>query len=122
MIISFVHINSEVDKMEKRKFYVNVESREISELKAGNNDEFIIYGTPEQIIELRECFEDMEHADMGTFWRSHMPFKEYHRDEDNDEFDQCLLKVYKMIHDLGDENAKQHVEQMPFYDELNKLD
>ncbi|RPF50277.1 hydrolase [Aquisalibacillus elongatus] len=108
--------------MDKRKFYVNIESREISELKAGNNDEFVIYGTPNDIIELRECLEDMEHAEMGTFWRSHMPFKEYHRDEDNDAYDACLLKTYKMIYELGDETAKEHIEQMPFFDEFNKIE
>ncbi|GEL77925.1 hypothetical protein [Tenuibacillus multivorans] len=107
---------------DKRKFYINVEEREISELKAGNNDEFTIYAGPNEIIALREIFEGMEHADMGTFWRSHMPFKEYHRDEDQDEYDHLLLKAYKMIYELGDDQSKQHVEQMPFFGEFNKLE
>ncbi|MGM8216524.1 hydrolase [Bacillaceae bacterium W0354] len=108
--------------MDKRKFYVCVETQEISELKAGNNDQFVIYGGPEDIIKLRECFDEMQDAEYSTFWRAHVPFKEYHHDEDNDSYDECLLRAYKMIYNLGDQETRNHIEQMPFFSELDKID
>ncbi|WP_035512784.1 hypothetical protein [Halalkalibacillus halophilus] len=105
-----------------RKFYVSIESKEISELKAGNNDEFVIYGGPEDIIALRECLDGMKDAEFGTFLRSHIPFKEYHKDGDNDAYDTCLMMAYKQIHKLGDEKTKEHIESLSFFEELDKLE
>ncbi len=108
--------------MDKRKFYVNVETGEISELKAGNNAQFTIHANPEEIKALRTCFEDKDHADFGTFWRSHIPFKEYHHDEDNDAVDSAMLRAYKLIYQLGDEEAREHISQFPFFDALMESD
>src|SRR5690625_123985 len=107
--------------MDKRKFYVSVESQEISELMAGNNNQFIIYGGPEDIIYLREIFDELQDAEFSTFWRAHVPFKEYHHDEDNDSYDESLLRAYKIIHELGDETTSKHIEQMPFFEQLKNL-
>ncbi|WP_017187435.1 hypothetical protein [Alkalibacillus haloalkaliphilus] len=106
---------------EKRKFYVSIESGEISEYKAGNNDDFIIYGDPEEIIALRELFDDLKGAEGATGFRATIPFKEYHNDDENDSYDYHFMKCYKMIHHLGDESTRQHIETMPFYDQFGKI-
>ncbi|MFB9974375.1 hydrolase [Allobacillus sp. SKP2-8] len=108
--------------MDKRRFYVNVETGEISELKVGNNAQFTVYANPEEVKALRKCFEDKDHADYGTYWRAHVPFKEYHNDEDNDAVDHELLRAYKMIYQLGDEEAKEHISQFPFFESLMDSD
>ncbi|PKR78138.1 hydrolase [Halalkalibacillus sediminis] len=106
--------------MDERKFYVNIEAGEISELKAGNNDTFVIYGEPNDIIALRECLDEMKHAEFGTFLRSHVPFKEYHHDEDNDAVDDCMIRAYRLIYELGVPETKKHIESFSFFDTLIK--
>lgn len=107
--------------MDKRKFYVSIDSQEISEYKAGNNHAYVIYGGPEDIIRLREVFDELQDAEFSTFWRAHVPFKEYHHDEYNDSYDESLMRAYKMIYELGDEETKKHIETLPFFSEFDKL-
>ncbi|GAA0465022.1 hydrolase [Alkalibacillus silvisoli] len=107
--------------MDKRKFYISVESGEISEYKAGDNDDFIIYGDPDEIIALRECMDNLKGAEGGTGFRAIIPFREYHNDDENDLYDYQLMKSYKMIYNLGDDTTKRHIETMPFFGEFNKI-
>ncbi|WP_188206554.1 hydrolase [Alkalibacillus aidingensis] len=107
--------------MDKQKFYVSVERGEISEYKAGNNDDFIIYGDPEEIIALRECLDSVQSAELDTALRANVPFREYHNDHENDLYDYYFMKSYKMIYELGDETTKRHIESMPFFQEFDKI-
>ncbi|MET3683615.1 hypothetical protein ABID56_001724 [Alkalibacillus flavidus] len=108
--------------MNERKFYVSIETGEISEAKAGNNDDFVIYGGPEDIISLRECFDDLKRAEADTGFRATIPFKEYHQDDENDAYDYLFMKGYKKIYELGDAETKHHIESMPFFDQFEKID
>ncbi|MBO8156707.1 MAG: hydrolase [Bacillaceae bacterium] len=102
--------------MEKTKYYVSLGTQEISRLKAGNNDDFIIYATPDEVNELREMFNQMYEADGGAFIRSHIPILEYHHDRPNDDYDQGMLRVLEKLHQLGDETTKRHIESMGILD------
>ncbi|WP_411953705.1 hydrolase [Alkalibacillus sp. S2W] len=108
--------------MDRRKFYVSIESGEISEAKAGNNDDFVIYGNPDEIISLRECFDELKGAEDATAFRATLPFKEYHRDEENDAYDYYMMKGYKMLYNLGDHETKQHIESMSFFDQFDRIE
>ncbi|MRG85215.1 hydrolase [Salinibacillus xinjiangensis] len=102
--------------MDKEKFYVSLGTQEISRLKAGNNEDFIIYATPEDVIKLRELFDEMYDADFGSFWRAHVPIKEYHNDQENDDFDQGLINVLQMLYRLGDDQTREHIHSMNVLD------
>lgn len=93
--------------MTKKKYYINVQSREISQISFQNNNDFIIYATDSEISQLRRKFSDIHRAELDTFWRSHIPIMPYHRDEPNDRYDDGLLESFQMIYELGDEDAKQ---------------
>lgn len=102
--------------MEKLKFYINMGSQEISQIHEGNNDVFTIYATSEEIIRLRQVFDEVYEADNRTFIRSHIPFVPYHKDQSNDDYDGATYRSFQMLHDLGDEKTKAHIESMGVID------
>lgn len=98
--------------MEKDKYYINMGTREISLNHDGNNDDFTIYATEEEVKALREVFDEIYNADAESFWRSHVPFNPYHNDQANDEADLDMKKAFQKIYDLGDETTKHHITEM----------
>lgn len=98
--------------MNRKKYYVSLQSREISQIKYGNNADFTIYATDEEIRMLRAKLDNMYEAEVGTFWRAHVPFIPYHKDSSNDDYDRGITEAFQMIYDLGDEEAKHHIEDM----------
>ncbi|WHX26911.1 hydrolase [Virgibacillus halodenitrificans] len=98
--------------MEKKKYYVNVGSGEISQVKYDNNEEFVIHATDDEIIFLREKFNNMNDAGVRTFFRAHVPIMSYHNDQSNDSYDAGLQEAYQLLYELGDEQAKAHIKEM----------
>lgn len=96
----------------KKKFYVNMGSQEISQLKFGNNEEFIIYASEEEVTLLRDKLNDMDQANIRAFYRAHVPIMSYHNDRSNDDYDIGMTGAYQMLYDLGDEQTKAHIEAM----------
>ncbi|QHE53336.1 hydrolase [Pontibacillus sp. HMF3514] len=116
---------------EKKTFYINLGSQEISQIKEGNNDAFTIQATEEEMFRLRQVLNEVFNADERSFWRSHIPFRHYSKDEDNDEYDYEMRHAYQMIYDLGDEKTKAFIEEIGMkqdeepdevYDEKNPLE
>lgn len=97
---------------EKKKYYVSLAASEISQIKFGNNDEFTIYATEEDVRKLREMMNDMRDADIGTFWRAHIPFMHYHNDKANDKYDQAITDAFQLLYKIGDEETKNHIEEI----------
>lgn len=102
--------------MEKNKYYVNIATKEISLNKDGNNDEFIVHATEDEILTLREVFDEMDSADNESFFRSHVPFKYYHQDQANDDFDAAMKVAFQKIYDWGDGETKSLIGQMNVLD------
>lgn len=98
--------------MEKIKYYVNIGTQEISQILEGNNGTFIIYATDDEVFQLREMLSEMYNSDIRTFFRAHVPVKPYHEDGSNDEYDEGIKQAFQMIHDLGDDTTKIHIEEM----------
>lgn len=92
--------------MERKQYYVSIASKEISEVRIGNNDDFTIQATTDDIKELEQIFSDMSSAEMDTFWRAHVPIVPYHRDKGNDHYDAALSEAYAKMYELGDEQAR----------------
>lgn len=98
--------------MDKEKYYINIGTREISLNHDGNNDDFIIYATREEVTALREVFDEIYNSDVRSFYRAHIPFMPYHQDQDNDDTEVEMKNAFQKIHDLGDETTRNHIEQM----------
>lgn len=97
---------------QKKKYYVNVQSREISQVPYGNNDQFTIYATGDEVKMLRMIMNKVYDADRSAYWRAHVPIVPYHRDKSNDIYDDGLTEAFQMLHDLGDSKTKEHIREM----------
>ncbi|MCP3033372.1 hydrolase [Halobacillus sp. A1] len=104
--------------MEKKPYYVNIGTREISINHDGNNDDFIINADDEDLLLLREVFDEMYDSDTRAFFRAHVPFDPYHHDMSNDEFDEGMKSAFRMIYDLGDDQTKKHIRSMGVLEDL----
>ncbi|GGB36890.1 hydrolase [Virgibacillus dakarensis] len=101
--------------MEKKKFYINMGSQEISQVKYGNNEELVIYATENEASMLRHKMARMNDADFRAFFRAHVPIMQYHNDESNDDYDSNMTEAFQMIYNLGDEETKRHIENMGIF-------
>ncbi len=100
----------------KKTYYVSVASRSISQLSESSPWEFSIEATDSDVLQLREYFDRASDADWQSFWRSHVPYVQYHNDKPNDMYDSGIQKAYELIHELGNNDAKQHIETMGIVD------
>jgi hypothetical protein len=99
--------------MEKKTYYVAVGSGEVLENKGDvANYEFEIQATDEELDKLQELFERTDNAAQGTLVRGATPYKEYSFDKENDQYDDDLQDIYRMLHDLGNEATRKHIESM----------
>ena len=60
-------------------------------------------------------FQRMNQLEGSNMWRAQLPYVPYHLDEENDQSDICLMKLYALIHEYGDESTKRFVEQLPYF-------
>lgn len=98
--------------MDKKKYYVSLQSREISQIEFQNNNDFTIYATDTEVMLLRKKLDSVHQAEMDTFWRSHVPIMPYHLDGSNDRYDASMLGAFQMIYQLGDDDAKAFVKEI----------
>ncbi|KHF28739.1 hypothetical protein LR68_02492 [Anoxybacillus sp. BCO1] len=84
----------------KKTYYVSVARGEISQVKTASPWEFRIEATDEEIIQLREYFDEMYSSDWQSFWRAHVPYVQYHYDRPNDGYDHAIKKVYESFMSL----------------------
>ncbi|MDY0408751.1 hydrolase [Virgibacillus soli] len=98
--------------MEKRQYYVNIGTGEISEAKSYNNHSIVIHANQDEIRILRAKLDQVDAANMDAYWRSHIPFIPYHHDSGNEHYDQAMTEVYEILYQLGDQHTKDHIEEM----------
>ncbi|MBY6036441.1 hydrolase [Fictibacillus nanhaiensis] len=101
--------------MEKRPYYVNVEGGEILPIKTASSFQFEISASDEDVRKLAKMFDEMESTANDTFVRTHLPYVPYSNDRDNDRYDHKLQEVYRFIHDLGQDETRQFIETMKFW-------
>ena len=98
---------------EKRKtYYIWIPNGAIFLDSKSSPWNFKIEANDDEITQLRKYFDHHYTVGEANFYRSHIPFLEYHHDRENDEYDITLQKIYDMIYRLGDEEARQHIENM----------
>ncbi|PLR71923.1 hydrolase [Bacillus sp. UMB0728] len=108
---------------EKKDYYIDIENGQIHPGKAEGEDwQFRVFADDEEIHQLAKYLNINYDADLKTFVRSHIPFLEYHKDPQNDEYDATIEQAYALIYQLGDEEARAHVKSMGILsgEELNR--
>lgn len=101
-------------EQQKKTYYVSMAYGEISQIKTASPWDFQIEATDDEIIQLREYFDQNYSTDIQNFFRAHVPYIQYHYDRENDAYDETLKKIYQLIYKLGNEEAKQHIRSMGF--------
>ncbi|KAA0549007.1 hydrolase [Bacillus sp. BGMRC 2118] len=95
----------------KKTYYISVADGEISQSRTASSWNYKIEATDEEIVQLREHFDQIYSSDWQGFFRAHTPYVQYHYDRDNDAIDNTMQQVFGLIHELGDEEAKKHIEE-----------
>ncbi|MFT4414900.1 hydrolase [Fredinandcohnia humi] len=111
-----------MEQQPKKTYYVSVESGEISKVKSASSWEYRIEATDDEIIQLREIFDENYANEVEGFLRAHVPLIEYHNDSSNDQYDSTLQKVFKMIYELGDQEAKEFIKSQGIISQLGDID
>jgi hypothetical protein len=107
-------------EQQKKAYYIEPGTGEISQSATSSTWSYKIYATDEEIIELRELFDQNYATEWQNFFRAHVPYVQYHYDRENDAYDQTIAKVYEMLYNLGDEEAKNHIKTMNILPENNR--
>ena len=97
---------------ERHDYYIEVATGEISRSSTDSEWNFKISATDEEITQLREVFDSNHSVDWQNFYRSHVPYVQYHFDRENDAYDENLQQVYGMLHRLGDEEVKKFIDSI----------
>ncbi len=108
-------------EQQKHDYYIEVATGEISRSSTDSPWNFKISATDEEITKLREVFDSNHSTDWQNFYRAHVPYVQYHFDKENDAYDENLVQIYKMIHELGDKDAKEHIEGMGILDHFKSI-
>lgn len=97
--------------VERKKYIVSLQSKQISPYEHTDNNDFTIYGTESEIKRLRAIFNRMDAAELDTYWRAHVPFMPYHNDPSNDRYDKGITDAFQLIYELGDKRTKEFIDE-----------
>ncbi|OIK12778.1 hydrolase [Bacillus sp. MUM 116] len=97
---------------QKKTYYIDVGTGHITQSARSSTWSYKIQASDKEISELRKLFDQNYSTEWDTFIRAHIPYVEYHLDRENDQYDSMIQQVYGMIYKLGDEETKNHIENM----------
>ena len=103
--------------MNKKKYYINLTSGEISQIPFENNANFVINATDDEVRQLRAKLDNMYEEDINSFFRAHVPIMPYQQNNPNASYDSELMEAYEMVYHLGDEETKSNISQMGLFGE-----
>jgi len=98
-------------KDRKKTYYVSIANGEISQVSTVSPWDYKIEATDVEITKLREIFDQLHSTGWQNFFRAHVPYVQYHYDRENDSIDSLNKQVFQMIYDLGDEEAREHIQK-----------
>jgi|SRR5699024_9034133 len=96
--------------MSRKTYYVNMQAREISQVKFQNNHHYKIEASNDEVNELRRLLTKVYDADVDAYWRSHIPFIPYHQDMANDQYDEAFTEALQLIYQLGDDQTRTYID------------
>jgi hypothetical protein len=102
---------------QKQSYYINIQSNEIFRGPHEGEWNFKIEATESQVNALERLFEHNEETDWESYFRSHIPYLEYHHQPQNREYDQRMLLIYTMLFYLGDDKTRSHIRKMGILNE-----
>lgn len=101
----------------KRKYYVNIANGGITEDSTENNGTFAIHADEGDLNKIKEKLDNMDSASRSSYVKSHIPYYPELNAPDNAEYDDNLKELYGLLHQLGDEHTREHIESIGILDE-----
>lgn len=98
-----------MSRVEKKRYYVSVQSRSIMRDQGQASYEYEIEATESELQRLQTKMDELEEADHATFFRTFTPGLPYHHDPENDEYDRAIKDCYDTIFQLGTDETKLHL-------------
>jgi phosphoglycolate phosphatase-like HAD superfamily hydrolase len=105
----------------KQTLYVSISSKSLDS-EASRNEQLEVYGTEEELEELRQLLEQVQRDDEVTHFRAPIPYKSADHDQATDQFNDDLLKLYRVVYELGTAKTKEHIEAMNILTKLQDTD
>lgn len=106
--------------MDKKTYYVTVQTGEIMEDPTAFSWDFVIQANDEEHDQLQELFEDTADAELATYSHTYTLSLSTYYNEENTTYDNSLREIYKKLHELGSPETKQHIESMHILDSITK--
>ncbi len=105
--------------MEESKVYVSLTQKKVYLYPDESPWEFKITAYQEIVPVFEKLFQQLNYIEVDNFFRAHIPFIPYHKDKENDQYDERMMKLYALIHEYTDEDSKRFIEQLPYFREAN---
>lgn len=96
----------------KEKYYVNISDGGIRKKSAEGSATFGIYADDGDLSKIREKMDNMDEANLASYVRAHIPFTPPDESPENARYDKNLKELYALLHELGDESTKAHIESI----------
>ncbi|WP_080875402.1 hypothetical protein [Oceanobacillus timonensis] len=102
--------------MARKKYYVTVDTEEVSEVSLPENGiEYEIYATQEEVKEIEVLFarKDKNAKDAVKFVGK--PFDERPVDRKRDNYEAYLIAIYRKLYDLGTDETKNEIKELHLF-------
>lgn len=101
--------------MEKVKYYVSLAHLTCTPYPNATPSAFTIETEPQNAHVFEKLFNQIHRLEDSNAFRAHLPYIQYHLDGLNHEIDNRFKKIYALIHEFGDDQTKQFIEQLPYF-------
>ncbi|WP_085523043.1 hypothetical protein [Tuberibacillus sp. Marseille-P3662] len=99
----------------KQSYYVKVGTGEVLPDKTISEWEFEIKASDEEVLQLQTIFEQTDTGAWEDYWRAHHPIEGVPKGS-SDDYDYYLKRIYEMLHELGTDETRHHIEAMGIID------
>ncbi len=106
--------------MEKKTYYVGVASGQITQQPDTTPWEYEIQASDEEIARLRDLFERANRQNFDIAYVVLHPIEGPKEEHDFKNYDHTLQEIYRMVRELGNEDAKAHIDSIDVIQELGK--
>lgn len=101
--------------MSKETLYVSISDQRLYRYPDESPWEFKIEVDREMVPVFQQLFSQINNIEFANFWRAHLPYVPYHMDKENDQIDYRTKKLYALVHEYGDQESKEFIEQLPYF-------
>ena len=101
--------------MEKQLYFVSVQNLTCLRTPGRDSHQFAVRLEPYKARVFQKLFQQIYSLEGRNAFRAHLPYIPYSMDKENHDIDSRYKKIYALIHEYGDEDTKQFVEQFGLF-------